>query len=107
MTGIVVSGVGIGGLVAPPVLSRLIIVYDWRLSYVIMAVIVLIVMLVAAQFMRRDPAQKGLLPYGEVLNGGKQRNIKFETKSFSLKEAAHSKQFWLFFINSMLAYRSG
>ena len=93
MTAIVASGVGIGGLIAPPVISRLIAAYGWRLSYVFQGVIILLVVILASQFLKRDPAQKGLLPYGddeEVPSG-----LKSGREGYSLKEAAHTIQFWL------------
>ena len=96
MTGIVLAGVGIGQLIGPPVISRLIAAYDWRLSYVIMGGVVLIVMVAAAQFMRRDPSQKGQLPYGA--NEVKQEGLVKEAGAFSLKEAAGTAQFWISFM---------
>jgi MFS family permease len=95
MTGIVIAGTSIGQLVGPPVTSRLIAAYDWRLSYIILGSVVLIFMVLAAQFLRRDPAQMGQLPYGE--NEGKQPGLKPDTKVFSLKEAAYTAQFWVIF----------
>lgn len=96
MTGIVVAGLGVGGLIAPPVISRLIVAYDWRLSYAMQGIIIIIIMVLGAQFLRRDPAQKGQLPYGE--NIGKQSGLESETSDFSFKEAVCTAQFWLFFI---------
>lgn len=93
MTGIVVSGVGIGGLVVPLVISRLIAAYDWRLSYVIQGITILVFMILGAQFLRRAPNQMGLLPYGE--NEVKQQGLTSETKAFSFKETIHTAQFWL------------
>ena len=52
MTGIVVAGVGIGGIVAPPVISRLINAYDWRVSFMVQGGFALLVLVAAAQFLR-------------------------------------------------------
>jgi MFS family permease len=93
MTGIVVAGVGIGGLVAPPVISRLILTYGWRFSYAIQGIIILIVIVLGAQFFKRDPTQKGQLAYGE--NEEKQQELTSEAKAFSFKEAVCTTQFWL------------
>jgi len=93
MTGIVVAGVGIGQLIGSPVASRLIAAYDWRLSYIILGGVVLIVMVLAAQLMKRDPTKMGLLPYGE--NEVKQQGLASEAGAFSLKEAAGTTQFWV------------
>jgi MFS family permease len=95
MTGIVVAGVGIGGLAAPPVISRLIAAYGWRLSYIIQGTVILIVMILSAQFLRRDPAQVGQLPYGE--DEGRQPGLKSGAEALCLKEAVCTAQFWLVF----------
>jgi MFS family permease len=95
MTGIVLNGVGIGTLIAPPVANQLIANHDWRLSYIILGSIVLVFVVLAAQFLRRDPTQVGQLPYGE--NEGEKQVLRIETKAFSLKEAVSTRQFWLVF----------
>ena len=95
ISGIVVSGGGIGGLAAPLVISRLIAVYDWRITYAIQGVVILIVMILGAQFLRRAPEPTGQLPHGE--NEGKQQGLTPDTRSFSFREAIHTAQFWLLF----------
>jgi MFS family permease len=96
MTGIVISGTGFGQLIAPPVLARLIAIHDWRIAYIILGVAVLIVLVVAAQFLRRDPNQMGLLPYGS--NTEVKPESEFETRALSLREAISTTQFWLIFL---------
>ena len=91
MTGIVVAGVGMGSLIAPPVASRLIATYDWRLSYIILGSIILVVVVLLAQLLRRDPTQVRQVPYSE----NEEQGFKPETEGFSLKEAVCTKQFWL------------
>ena len=106
MTGIVLSGVSIGTLIGAPVTSRLISVYDWRMSYIIMGGIVLVVIILAAQFLRRDPTQASQMPYGG--SEGKMQEFVSETHSLSLREAVHTQQFWLtsgmFFCFGFLLY---
>jgi MFS family permease len=65
MTGIVVAGTGIGGLIAPPVANWLISIYDWCVAYIILGSIALVVVVLVAQLLRRDPTQVGQMPYGE------------------------------------------
>jgi len=91
VTGIVMSGVGMGILITPLVASRLIVTYDWRSSYLILGSIVLVVVVLAAQLLRRDPTQVGQRPYGE--NEGEEPGLELGTKAFSLKEAVYTKQF--------------
>ena len=91
MTGIVICGLTIGQLVAPPVISRLISAYDWRLSYVILGGVAMIIVITAAQFMKRDPGWAGQLRGGR----NEEKEIKSNPGDFSLGEAVHTMQFWL------------
>ena len=93
MTGIVVAGGGIGAIITPPVVNWLISTYGWRNSYIIMGALVLIIIIIAAQFLRRDPTQMGQLPYGA--NEGEERRLDFNTEGLTLKEAAYTKQLWM------------
>jgi len=95
MTGIVLAGVSIGQLIGPPVSTRLIAVYDWRPSYIMLGSVAFLLVVLFAQFMRRDPTQMGQLPYGA--DKGKQVELTSDTRAFSLREAAYTVQFWVAF----------
>ena len=64
MTGIVLATSSLGETIMPPVVGWLIIAHAWRTSYVIIALIALVPTILAAQFLKRDPAQMEQLPYG-------------------------------------------
>lgn len=91
MTGILKIGTGAGMLIFPLVATRLIANYGWRSSYIFTGIVVMVVVVTAAQFLRRDPAQKGLLPYGADEAGADSPNWKDE--GFSLRGAMHTSQF--------------
>jgi len=93
MTSIVASGMGFGTIIIPPLAVRLISNYGWRNAYLIIGIITLVFILLPAQFLKHDPRQKGLLPYGE--NVGKQDSSTSKARGFSLGEAVHTGQFWL------------
>ncbi len=93
MTGFVVAGVGVGGLIAPLVANQLILIYEWRIAYAVLGSIVLIIVVTAAQFLKRDPSQKGLSPYGG--NENKKSTLESGTKSVSLTETMQHRQIWL------------
>jgi len=57
MNAIVLSGMGLGTMIVPPIASYLISVWQWRNSYLVMAIITLIVMVAASQFLRSLPNQ--------------------------------------------------
>ena len=93
MTGITISGVGVGVIVVPPLASHLIVSYGWRTSYLIIGVAALALITLAAQFLRRDPAQMGLLPYGEGEVEAESPNL--EAEGASLLQAIRTGQFWM------------
>jgi MFS family permease len=95
MAGFILAGGGIGALITPPLANWLITNYDWRRSYVVLGCLVLVFVLVAAQFLRRDPAQKGQLPYGY---DEEKSPLKSPTKGLSLREAIRTRQFWMIFV---------
>lgn len=92
LAGIVASGFGAGALIGPPVAVWLITSYGWRNSYFIIGIMALVSLTVIAQFLRRDPSQKGLRPYGE--SEASQRGQ--EAGGFSPKQALNTGQFWMF-----------
>lgn len=94
MTGIYLASVGLGIIIMPPLVTQLISNYGWRTSYIILGIGVLIISIGAAQFLRHNPAQMGLLPYGaEQVN---ERESNLEAEGFSAGRAFHTGQFWLF-----------
>jgi MFS family permease len=96
MSGIVVAGIGIGAFIGPPIASRLIACYGWRASYVILCCTLLTVVLLCAQFIRRDPTQMGKVPYG--VDGGAGKVLKQGTREYTLREAVYTAQFWIVFV---------
>jgi len=93
MTGIVMGGIGIGTLVAPPVANWLISTYDWRVSYIILGSAVMVVVIAAAQFLKRDPARISQMPYSGNKEGEQQHRA--EAEGFTLREATLTGQLWL------------
>jgi MFS family permease len=64
-SGITVSGIGVGTLLAPPLASALIAAYGWRGAYFALAVITAVVGLGAALLIEASPASRGLGPDGD------------------------------------------
>lgn len=88
MTGIVISGLTIGQVIAPPVISRLITTYEWRQSYIIVGIAALAAVVLAAQFLRRDPGNQTRSPSRKAL-------MDADTVGMSLWEAVRTAQFWM------------
>ncbi len=94
MSGIVLCGVSLGGLIFPLIATQLISIYDWRTSYFILGSIALVIVILAAQFLRRDPAQVGQTPYN---NKEDEPRLELRAEGFTLKEAVYTRQFWIYF----------
>lgn len=91
MTGIVFAGAGVGMLILPLVINQLISAYNWRVTFLILGAIILVVIVVTAQFLKRDPGQA---VYRE--DNVPEEGLRSESGDFSLKEAARTRQFWMF-----------
>ena len=103
MNGIVSAGIGMGMVVMPPIANWLISIYGWRTSYIIVGITALVSIALAAQFLKRDPEQAGLLPYGEdeleIKDGSGEQG-------FTLRQALRTWQFWLLVI-ALLCFTIG
>ncbi len=96
MTGIVLTGMSAGTLIAPPIASWLVSTYDWRVAYIILGFVVLVVVTLAAQFLRLEPTHARQSPYNEART--KEQLPELATKGFSLRGALRTKQFWMVLI---------
>jgi len=92
ITGIAKTGTGLGILGMPLLATHLIANYGWRASYLVFAGIALIGVIPLAQFLRRDPSQKGLEPYGE--NAGANTVSPLFSGGLVLRQAIHTRQYW-------------
>jgi len=94
MTSILISAHGTCEMIVPPLSGWMIMTQGWRQSYFILGVSVIGFILIASQFIRREPGQEGLLPYGESLV--KQENQQAPALGgYALKEALHFREFWI------------
>ena len=85
MTGIIKVGAGVGILLMPLVTNWLISSYGWRTSYIIIGGVVLVFVVVASQFLKRDPSKMGLLPDGDKRT--KIDKVRSEEVGLSLQKA--------------------
>ncbi len=99
MTGVVAAAGGIGGLILPPVINWLISEYGWRFAYIIIGALILVVTIIASQFLKRDPYKMGLMPYGETKNKEPEtRRPNSGLRGLSFKQTACTRQFWMILI---------
>ena len=93
MSGIVKVGTGAGIAIMPLVASWLISSYGWRNSYAFLGIIGMISVVSFAQFLKRDPGQIGLKPYGMYEH--ESNNSHTPDAGLSFQEAIRTKQFWM------------
>ena len=92
MTGIVKSGSGLGQVIGPMAASFLVINYGWRMACLVMGLFVMGGMLLASQWMRKDPESMQTVP----LTGKVQDEQSDHSKSISLNfnQARKTRSFW-------------
>ncbi len=92
-TGIAVSGIGVGTILAPPLAQAMIDQWGWRNAYVGLGLITLACALFAAFTMLRSPELYGQHPDGDATSATAANGT-----GESLAEAARTLPFWLLFI---------
>ena len=93
MSGIVKVGTGFGQLLLPLIATALIAEYGWRNSYLIIGAVVLVILVVVAQVLHRDPQGVGLRPDGDSNEPCGSETVSKEL-SVTLQRAAGTRQFW-------------
>ena len=91
-TGIASSGASLGTLVLPPLAQLAVGTLGWRGAYVVGGTVVLVVVLLTAQIMRRDPESLGLHPDGQP---SPTLAASGATGGLSLGEAVRTRALWL------------
>ncbi len=98
MTGIVMGGVGVGTMILPPVADWLIRTVSWRSSFLAVGVLLLLVVPLAAQLLRRDPAMMGLQPLGSN-DDARQLRTAPPPAGLSFSDALRTRQLWLLIVS--------
>ena len=93
MASIVASGPAFGNMAMPLVFSEVVYSLGWRHSFLIMSGMVTFFILSATVFIKRDPGEMGLIPFGmeEPSEGHKH----LQNEGLSVSEALRTRQYWL------------
>lgn len=94
MTGVVKVGTGVGQILVPVIAAALIAAFGWRNAAFIIGAASMLILLVVAQLMRRDPRSIGQHPDGVAIEGARAPTGAGET-GMSVAEAAGTRQFWI------------
>ena len=95
--GIIVSGIGVGQMIMPPIATHLILEYGWRTSYLILGILVWVIAIPCSLLLQRTPHDKGLLPYGAA-SCEDVHTTDMQERSLGAREAAKTAPFWLLFV---------
>jgi len=96
-TSVLFVGGGFGGFVGPPLITWLIYTHSWREAFLFVGIGAFIIIILAAQFLRRDPSQMGQVPYGKG-SETKGWDAPINVSGLSIKQALNTRKFWLFAI---------
>jgi len=94
-------GLGLGGVVAPPLMTFLIQAFGWRHALEIVGLLILLVLFpVGIWITRSNPAELGLLPDGARLP--EEKSGVASNAAIAVAAAVRSKNFWLIVVGSAL-----
>jgi MFS family permease len=91
MTGIAVSGIGLGMAVGPLAASHLIEIFDWRKALFIMGIATIILVVLLAQLLER----KSAVVEEQKVDQNEVRRASTQNKGYLFLEALKTKQFWM------------
>ena len=94
MTGIAKVGTGVGQLLVPLSAASLIAAFGWRSAALVIGTVSLVILVLVAQVMRRDPRAVGQYPDGVKIDSSGESAGAMET-GLTLAEAAVTRQFWI------------
>jgi MFS family permease len=103
MSGIVKVGTGAGQLLMPLVATVLIAAFGWRNAYLLIGAVSLVLLVLVAQIMKRDPRDIGLLP-----DNGDDACVRnsscIESAGLSMRKALGTGQFWIMCITEFAIF---
>jgi sugar phosphate permease len=104
--GLAMSGIGLGGIIAPLLTQWLISTSGWRNAFIIIGSITIIIIIPLAQLLKHNPQQAGLKPYGEdeIIENKSARSSAID--GLSLRQAIRTRGFWLFGLIQTFAHTS-
>ncbi|HLF32171.1 MAG TPA: MFS transporter [Xanthomonadales bacterium] len=94
--GIALSGIGVAGIILPPLVQHLISALGWRETYLVIGTAALLLAWPVAFFLFRDhPSSMGLLPDGVEDDRLNVRPVLHSEPGLPFSEAARAREFWV------------
>jgi MFS transporter, OFA family, oxalate/formate antiporter len=95
-TAILFAGGGVGGFIGPPIITWLIYTYSWREGFLLSGIVLFVLVVIGAQFLRRDPSTMGQLTDGDRIETTAQ--LPPDVSGLAWKQAFRTNKFWLLVI---------
>ena len=89
------AGFGMGSIITPLLAQILISAHGWRNAVIVLGIIAWIIVIPLSQFLRKDPIEMKLRPYGESVDA-EGNNTENWNKGLSLSETMQTLPFWIF-----------
>ncbi|WP_309493347.1 MFS transporter [Candidatus Hecatella orcuttiae] len=102
---VVTVGAGLGAILIPPAVERLIALYGWREAFVVCGVLVWSLMLVGIVLIK-NPSREALEAHGELSEEAGNIREASPPESLSLGAALRTKAFWLILSTYLLFFTS-
>ena len=102
------SGACLGQFFLVPIFNRLVLIYSWRISYLLIGLIILVVnTILAFTVFKGDPEDLGIQPYGRTDTQNRADpdgcgNSVPSAKDLNLKQAMKTYSFWLFLVSMFI-----
>ena len=100
--GITGSGSGLGQVIIAPLATFLIARFDWRIAYIAVGLLTLLIVVPISRLLKREPREIGLLPDGVKLDSVNSQGQQPKTEEnsvhlvgLSLNQAFRTRSFWL------------
>lgn len=95
--GIMFAGGGFGGLIMSFVVQYCIDLYGWRVAFVVLSILVMLITIPAAAFLRKNPEEMGLMPFGQVPGvSNAVQQAGSPAQDFTVPEAIRTRAFWIY-----------
>jgi nitrate/nitrite transporter NarK len=102
------SGACLGQFIVVPIFNRLVLIYSWRISYLLIGLIILaVITILVFTVFKGDPEDLGIQPYGQAAAENQTDPAGFDNTAhrhsdLNLKQAMKTYSFWLFLISMFI-----
>ena len=102
------SGACLGQFILVPIFNRFVLIYSWRISYLLIGLIILaVITILVFTVFKGDPEDLGVQPHGDADaenrgNPDEFGNSANSESDLNLKQAMNTRSFWLFLVSMFI-----